>query len=153
MADVPDSKPGPRKRVWVQVPPSVLPSQGKSQTSRSSERQERYHTELMLTTPALRSVSGLAFKHEETQILAHWHDPSSPRTKSSSQEPPSRGLRGKPCQRPTILGRFDDGIEAALYRSPRKALVTRGDGRNISLSLKHLETIAAGRIPESFRST
>ena len=24
MADVPDSKSGPRKRVWVQVPPSVL---------------------------------------------------------------------------------------------------------------------------------
>ena len=26
MADVPDSKSGPRKRVWVQVPPSVLNS-------------------------------------------------------------------------------------------------------------------------------
>src|SRR5271166_1418610 len=31
MADAPDSKSGPRKRVWVQVPPSVLYTYGKSQ--------------------------------------------------------------------------------------------------------------------------
>ena len=31
MADAPDSKSGPRKRVWVQVPPSVVYTYGKSQ--------------------------------------------------------------------------------------------------------------------------
>jgi hypothetical protein len=31
MADVPDSKSGPRKGVWVQVPPSVLRTCGDSQ--------------------------------------------------------------------------------------------------------------------------
>ncbi len=55
MADAPDSKSGPRKRVWVQVPPSALPTRGASQPLWSSDRQERFHPGLMLTTRALRS--------------------------------------------------------------------------------------------------
>ena len=38
MADVPDSKSGPRKRVWVQVPPSVLATRGESHPPRSPAR-------------------------------------------------------------------------------------------------------------------
>jgi hypothetical protein len=40
MADVPDSKSGPRKRVWVQVPPSVLKRSQSGSTS-SCRRLER----------------------------------------------------------------------------------------------------------------
>ena len=36
MADAPDSKSGPRKGVWVQVPPSVLTTQSGTRTRRSS---------------------------------------------------------------------------------------------------------------------
>jgi hypothetical protein len=43
MADAPDSKSGPRKRVWVQVPPSVLAARGESHLSWRSDDQHRYH--------------------------------------------------------------------------------------------------------------
>ncbi len=51
----------------------------------------------------------------------------------------------KPCYGASVVGRFDNGVETALYRSPRKTIVTRGDSR------KPFDVLADGLISKNSR--
>jgi hypothetical protein len=141
MADAPDSKSGPRKRVWVQVPPSVLMTCDECETVRQSVLLQLFRpswADIGLTLPG-GATSCLHFKRRgmagiaRSSIMASATPSQSagfPRLKHARSQTKSVGQSDASRGRPS--GHRPDTLEKVIARQAWKTAGTAREFYNSS---------------------